>query len=97
ALRREVVDDLAADGEGARGDLLQAGDHPQRGRLAASGRTDEHHELAVLDLEVEVVHGFDAAAVDLVDAAEDDLGHECTAPSSLTDDGSVCHSDRTPE
>ena len=35
-------------------DLLEPGDHPQRRRLAAAGRADEHHELAVADLELEI-------------------------------------------
>ena len=38
----------------AGGDLLEPGDHPERGRLAAAGRADEDHELAVGDLEVEL-------------------------------------------
>src|SRR5205085_7318939 len=33
---REVVDDAVADADLAVGDLLEAGDHPQRRRLAAS-------------------------------------------------------------
>ena len=33
------------------------------GRLAAAGRSDEDHELAVLDLEVEVVDGDDLAVL----------------------------------
>ena len=36
--------------------LLEAGEHPQRGRLAATGRADEDEELAVGDLHREVVH-----------------------------------------
>ena len=60
-----VVDDALADPEDALGDLLEAGDHAQRRRLAAAGRADEDHELAVLDLEVEVVHGARAVRVDL--------------------------------
>jgi hypothetical protein len=35
-LRREVVDDPVADGDLAAGDVLQAGDHPQGGRLSAA-------------------------------------------------------------
>ena len=40
----------AADLARARGDILEPRDHPQQRRLAAPARTDEHHELAVLDL-----------------------------------------------
>ena len=45
--RRNVVDDPLADPEDAFRDVLETRDHPQRGRLAAPGRPDEHHELAV--------------------------------------------------
>ena len=51
----DVVDDAIADAERAVADLLEAGDHPEAGRLAAAGWPDEDHELAVRDLEVEVV------------------------------------------
>ncbi len=34
-------------------DLLEPGEHPQRGRLAGAGRPDEDHQLCVLDVEVE--------------------------------------------
>ena len=43
--------------EPAVGDRLEAGDHPQRRALAAPRRPDQHHELAVADLEVDCVHG----------------------------------------
>ena len=58
-----IVRDVAvADEDGALVDLLEPGEHPQRGRLAAARRADEDHELAVLDVEVEVVHGRGVAA-----------------------------------
>ena len=36
------------------GDLLESRDHPQRRRLAAAGRPDHHHQLTVLDRQIEV-------------------------------------------
>ena len=39
------------------GHVLEAGDHPQQRRLAAAGRADEDEELAVGDLERDVVDG----------------------------------------
>src|SRR5260370_7802240 len=55
-------------------DRLKSGDHPERRRLAAAGRSDEHHELLVADLQIDV---FDSvhAVVELVDPLEDDLSH----------------------
>ena len=41
----------------AGGGLLEAADHAQGRRLAAAGRTEQAEELAVLDLEVDVVDG----------------------------------------
>ena len=37
------------------GDVLEAGEHAQRRRLAAAGRADEHEELAVGDVDVQIV------------------------------------------
>ena len=59
----------------ALGDVLEAGHHAQRSRLAAPGRPDEHHELAVLDLQIEVVDGACSIRVDLRDVDEGDLSH----------------------
>ena len=73
--RVEVVDDDVADEDLARGGLLEARDHPQRGRLAAPGRADEDHELPVLDAEVEVVDGDRAVREPLRDAAKLDRRH----------------------
>src|SRR5690606_38952280 len=59
----------------ALGDVLQPGDHVQGGGLAASGRADEDHELAVGDGEVHVPHGDGPVGETFGDALEDDLGH----------------------
>ena len=48
---RHVVDDAAADRDRPLADLLEARDHPQGGRLAAAGRSDDDDELTVADLE----------------------------------------------
>src|SRR5829696_4218328 len=47
----------------------------RRGRFPASGRPDEHHELAVFDLEVDVVDGLCAVRIDLAHIFEGDAGH----------------------
>ena len=59
--RRNIVDRAAVDGDVAAGDFLQPGDHPQRGGLPAAGRSDEDDEFLIVDLEVGVIDGFDAA------------------------------------
>ena len=73
-LRGHIVDDPLADPQLAGGDLLEAGDHPQARRLAAARRSDQDHEFAVVDLEVEVVHRQDVA-IFLGDVIERDSRH----------------------
>src|SRR4029078_7235310 len=68
-LRRNIVDDAVTDLQLAGGDLLEAGDHPEAGRLAASGRAHQDHELAVVDGEVHVLDDVHVA-VGLVDVLE---------------------------
>ena len=75
-LGRQVVHDLATDGDCARADLLQAGDRPQRRGLAAAGRADQDHELPVLDLKVEVVHPLDPTWINLVHLVKEYFGHQ---------------------
>jgi hypothetical protein len=58
-LRRHVVDDVAADHDVSVGDILQAGDHPQCGRLAAARRPDQHDKLMVGDVEIDAAHRLD--------------------------------------
>ena len=69
-LRCYIVDQTVAYVELTGRDLLQARDHTQRGRLTAAGRADHDDELFVLDLQIEVGHGHDAARVLLVDVLE---------------------------
>ena len=66
-LRRQVVDDAVADPDLALADLFQAGEHAERGGLAAARWPHEHHQLAVPDLQVEVVDCLRPVGVDLVD------------------------------
>ncbi len=70
----EVVDQPVADVDVAAGDLDQAGDDVERGRLAAAGRPDQGDELAVLDRERDVVDG-DHVAVALDQILQTDLSH----------------------
>jgi hypothetical protein len=52
--------------------LVEAGDHPERRRLAATGRPEQGEELAGMHLEVDVVDR-DEIPESLGDAAQDDV------------------------
>ena len=57
ALFRLLTGDVAvADEDASAVDIFEPGEHAQGGRLSAAGGSDEDEELAVLDLEVELVH-----------------------------------------
>ena len=51
-----------------------AADHPERGRLAATRRAEQDHVLAVVDVQVEVVHGERPAGEHLGDPLEVEAG-----------------------
>ena len=57
----DLVDDAPADVDLAAGDGLEPRDHAQQRGLAAAGGADQHAELAVADLEVDALHGLEAA------------------------------------
>ena len=84
-LRRAVADDLVIDLQLARGDVLEPRHHPQRGRLPAARGASQNHELAVDNLEVELVNSPRAVGEDLRHPFESDPGHGyCfTAPPSV--------------
>src|SRR5262249_38118657 len=81
---RDVVDDPRPDAHDALGDLLEAGEHPQRRRLPAAGGADQHHELAVGDLERQPGHGPSAVRVDLAYPVEPNTSQRDQPPSLLT-------------
>ena len=62
----------------ARRHLLEPGDQAQQRRLAAAGGADEHHELAVLDVQRHVVDRDHAAGELLRHPLDQDLGHVVT-------------------
>ena len=80
--RGHVIDDSLADLDDALADVLEPRQHAQRRRLATSGRPDEHHELAVLDVEVEVVHRARTVGVHLRHAIERHRGQRINLSSS---------------
>ena len=73
--RLEAVHDRSVDGDVAGGDLLEACDHAEKGRLAAAGRAEHDDEFAGMDVEIERFH-HGRLAVGLGDLADGDVGHE---------------------
>jgi hypothetical protein len=73
-LRRQIVDDPAADPDGAGGDRLSRRSSRSRVDFPA-GAGDQHNELAILDGEVHAVEDFDAAPLGLAHAGDLDRGH----------------------
>ena len=57
----EIVDHPRADPDLSGRDRLETGDHPQKRRLPAAGRTDQGDELAVGDGDRDVMNDFDIA------------------------------------
>ena len=53
--RRHVVDDAPADRDLAARDILETGDHAQQRGFAAARRADQHHEFAVLDIDIDAM------------------------------------------
>jgi hypothetical protein len=73
--RRDAIHHLAVDGDLAPAQILEPGDHAQHGRLAAARRSDQHDELLVADLEVDVLDRMDLVEL-LVEIANNDGRHE---------------------
>src|SRR5262249_46225139 len=59
----------------ARGHGFEAGDHAQERGFAASGRADQHAELAVLDLELDAFDRLKTVGVGFADVAKRDVSH----------------------
>jgi hypothetical protein len=74
---RKIGDLGAADPDHAAGRLDEARDHPQRRRLAASGRAEEDEELPVGNLEVHAPDGV-MVAVALREVPELEPRHQTT-------------------
>src|SRR6185369_10717523 len=87
-LRRQVGDRLAADADVTTGDVLEPGDHPERGGLSAAGGPHEDHELPILDREVHSGHGGHLAEA-FLHSAEDDLGHQPATARSFFSASSI--------
>src|SRR4029453_4779976 len=84
--RRHIIDAPPVDVDVPAGNFVKTRDHPQRGRLAAPSRADEHHEFPIMDFEIDVIDGFDLPRINLADVFEDDRRHQresfVTSPST---------------
>jgi len=75
--RRQVGNVAPADLDLPCRDLLEAGDRAEQRRLSAPGWADERDELAVRNVERDVVDRHDVPREDLGDVPKCDLGHGC--------------------
>jgi hypothetical protein len=74
---RDARDDRFADDDAAAVELVEAGDLPQQSGLAATGRPENRHELAVADVERDFVERAERAER-LGDAIDDQPRHGST-------------------
>ena len=74
--RRQPFRGPTGNGDPAGAGLLQPGEEPKRGRLAAPGRTHEDQQFVVLDLQAEVIHGANSAWEGLAEMGDYDRRHE---------------------
>jgi hypothetical protein len=93
--RREVGHLPRADADGSHVDVFEPGQHPQAGGLAAAGRPDEDQELAVGDLEVQLVdRGLLGTGVVARRAVISDRRHQCFLSSFACVGWTVATADR---
>ena len=72
--RGQIVDDGAADGNRALGNILKPGNHAQQGGLAAARRADEHQKFPVHHVEIQPLDDAELA-VALADVAKCQSSH----------------------
>ena len=87
--------DLVGDHDAARVGLLEARDHPQQRRLAAARRPEHRHQLAALDLEVQLADGLDRAER-LRQAAHPHVAHTGATSGSSTQAGAAGDASTSP-
>src|SRR5437773_710666 len=75
---------LAAELDDAAGRLLEARDHHQRRRLPRAAGAEERQELALRDVDADLVHGIDAPVVRLHEPVERQVAHGTMSASTTT-------------
>ena len=74
-LRSDVIAQTAVDIQFAVGNILQAGDHAQRGGFSAAGRADQHDKFLVRNLQVHVVNSQNVAVINLLNVFQYNSSH----------------------
>jgi hypothetical protein len=75
--RREIVHHPSANADRAAAQLFEACDQAQHRRLATARRPDEHEELPIVNVQIEVFDHLDGAEM-LRDAIEQHIRHEAS-------------------
>ncbi|EGE56213.1 hypothetical protein RHECNPAF_73009 [Rhizobium etli CNPAF512] len=81
-LRGDVVHDVAADLQFSSRDLLEAGDHPERRRFAATGGADQDDEFLIGNFQIDIVDDGERA-VGFVQLFKRNAGHRVLLTSPI--------------
>ena len=65
-LRGNIIDQFPVNVEFAAGNFFETCHHTQGRRLSASGRSDQHDKLLIIDMEVKVMHCRNLVVVHLL-------------------------------
>src|SRR3954452_13412556 len=82
--RLDVVDHPTPDAYAAAAERFEAGDQSQYGALATPARAQDHHELAVANVQGQVRDRRGAVRVYPRDVVEHDIGHTDRPPPTTT-------------
>ena len=75
-LRGNIIYQTVADVQLAFGNLFQAGDHTQRGRFTAAGRTNQNDEFLIRDFQSKVGYSRNSAGISFVDVFQGKTCHK---------------------
>src|SRR5439155_26037366 len=72
---QQRVNDAAADLHRPRRGFFESGDQTKRGRFAAAGRSEQHDQFAVINLQGQVAHGLGAIGESFAEVLQYDFSH----------------------
>ena len=64
--RFKFIHDLTTDRDRPASDLFKTGDHTERSRLSAPGRSNKHHKLAVLNVQADILNCCEGRAAPVI-------------------------------